>query len=420
MARKRKILIPVGALVVLALAAFLLGKAGVIPLPGGGGQALASQDSTDAGKDKKDKDGEDEEEVVPVPVELARAETRSIAAFYRASSFVEADRQVNLVAKITGRVREVKVEEGDWVKQGDVLAELENDREEIRLRQEDLKLTEKERELTRSKSLLEQSLVTQENYDVARSAFDLAKTERDFAAVALEDTYLRAPFDGQITQRHVVPGQHINVAEPLFTLVDFTPLRVRVALPEAVARKVGAGERVQLVIEAREKPVPAVVERVSPVVDPGTSTVRITLLVDGEAELLRVGGFVKVRITTDTHADALSIPKVALVEEGALRSVFVAEEDSVRKVEITTGLWDDERIEVLDGVREGDWVVSVGQGGLRAGSRIDVLNAAEVGWVAPEKEDDEDGDEEEGAPETSDALGDDAALARSDDGGGSE
>jgi hypothetical protein len=82
-------------------------------------------------------------------------------------------------------------------------------------------------------------------------------------------------------------------------------------------------------------------------------------------------------------------------------------------VEITTGLWDDENIEILDGIREGDWIVSMGQGGLRAGSRIDVLNAAEVGWVAPVKEGEE-GGEDAGAGETSDAAGGDAALARSD------
>ena len=57
---------------------------------------------------------------------------------------------------------------------------------------------------------------------------------------------------------------------------------------------------------------------------------------------MRVGGFVKVRITTDTHNDALAVPKTALVEEGGLRSVFVAEADTVRKVEINTGLYDEE------------------------------------------------------------------------------
>lgn len=392
MARKHKILIPAGAMVVLALAVFLLGRTGVLPLGGSGTDALASENG-----EHKNKGKDGEEEVVHVPVELALAETRPIAAFYRASSFVEADRQVGLVAKTSGKVRKVNVEEGEWVHRGDVLAELENDRERIRLRQEKLRLEERQRVLTRSESLLEQSLVTQEDFDAARSGFDLAETERDLAAVAVEDTYIRAPFDGQVTERFVVPGQHINISEPLFTLVDFTPLRVRVSLPEGVARKILVGDAVRLVTESRDEPVPAVVERVSPVVDPGTSTVRLTLLVDGEAEDLRVGGFVKVRITTDTHAEALSVPKLALVQEGSLRSVFVVEADSVRKVEVRTGLYDESHVEILDGVQDGDLVVSLGQGGLRTGSRIEALNGPEVGWVAPEDAEDAAAEEDDGA-----------------------
>ena len=96
-----------------------------------------------------------------------------------------------------------------------------------------------------------------------------------------------------------------------------------------------------------------------------------------------VGGFVKVRITTDTKTEALAIPKIALVEEGGLRSVFVASADSVRKVELRTGLSDEVSVEVLEGVAEGDLVVTLGQGGLRSGSKIDVLNAKEVGWTKP-------------------------------------
>jgi multidrug efflux pump subunit AcrA (membrane-fusion protein) len=93
-----------------------------------------------------------------------------------------------------------------------------------------------------------------------------------------------------------------------------------------------------------------------------------------------VGGFVKVRITTDRHLDALSIPKLALVEEGALRSVFVAEADTVRKAEIRTGLYDETHIEVVEGLFAGDHVVTMGQGGLRTGSPIEALNAEAVGY----------------------------------------
>jgi len=380
-------------MVLVAVALLLLGHFRVVPVPWSRtSEALASEAADGDSKDKKDKKKDGEEEEVPVPVELAVAGSRPIAAFYRASSVVEADRHVNLVAKTAGRVRKVNVEEGDWVHQGDVLAELENDRERIRLRQEELRLDESQRDLDRSRSLLESSLVTQEDFEGVRSAFELAETERDLARVQLEDTQVRAPFDGQVTERLVVPGQHINLSEPLFTLVDFSPLRVRIHLPEAIAQKVRAGDRVTLDVETTPDPVPAVVERVAPVVDPSTSTVRVTLRVDGRAEDLRVGGFVKVRITTDTHAEALSVPKLALVEEGGLRSVFVAESDSVRKVEVRTGLYDESHVEILDGLRDGELVVSLGQGGLRTGSRIDVLNAEEVGWVAPDED-------EEAAPE---------------------
>jgi membrane fusion protein (multidrug efflux system) len=242
---------------------------------------------------------------------------------------------------------------------------------------------DQDRELKRRESLLAQKLVTQEDFDGTKSAHDLAIVDRDIARIAYEETLIRAPFDGQLTERKIVPGQHINVSEPLFTLVDFEPLRVRIHLPESVARKVKAGDRVLLAVEALDDPVPATVERIAPVVDPTTSTVRLTLLVEGRSDELRVGGFVKVRITTETQMDALSIPKLALVEEGGLRSVFVAEADSVRKVEIHTGLYDETHTEVLDGLEDGAYVVSLGQGGLRSGSRIEVLNADDIGWVSP-------------------------------------
>jgi hypothetical protein len=154
-------------------------------------------------------------------------------------------------------------------------------------------------------------------------------------------------------------------------------------LPEAIARRVSAGDQVLVSVDVLEDPLPAKVERIAPVVDPQTSTVRLTLLMEkGKHEAL-VGGFVKVRITTDTKTEALAIPKVALVEEGGLRSVFVASADSARKIEVRTGLSDETAIEVLEGVAEGDLVVTLGQGGLRSGSKIDVLNAKEVGWSPP-------------------------------------
>lgn len=324
----------------------------------------------------------DSPERVPVPVELARAETRSIAAFYRAASVIEADRLVDLVAKVGGRVQAIAVEEGDWVDAGDILAELENGREKIQLEQAEVRLADQTRQRERNHQMLAEELISQQEFDAVESAYRLAETERDLARIALEETYIRAPFAGQITDRKIVLGQQIALAAPAFTLADFEPLRVRVHLPEAIARKVESGQRVLIAPEAVDEALPAEVERIAPVVDPATSTVRITLRLADGRQKARVGGFCKVRITTDTHSEALAIPKVALVEEGALRSVFVAEADSVRKIEVRTGLYDETHVEVIDGLLGGEYVVTLGQGNLRTGSPIEALNAAEVGYVA--------------------------------------
>lgn len=412
-APSKKVVLPISGVLVLAAAVFLLGRFGVIATPW---TPDASAASASADGDKKDKD---KKETPPVPVELAVAEARPISAYYRASSVIEADRHVELVSKMGGRVSKVNVEEGDWVDRGQVLAELENDEQKILLRQSELKEKDAKRELDRRQSLLKSSLITQEDFDATKSTFDLAVTDRELAAVRVEDTEIRAPFSGQITERRIVPGQHVNPSEMVFSLVDFEPLRVRVHLPEVIARKVTVGDAVNLDVEALSEPMPATIERISPVVDPATSTVRLTLLVNGDARAITVGGFVKVRITTDTQTDALSIPKLALVEEGGLRSVFIAQADSVRKVEIKTGLYDDSHIEVLDGLEAGDYVVTLGQGGLRDGSHIDVLNATTVGWVPPEKPDStaEHADTEDGDTEDEEKGDGQAAVAMNDEAG---
>lgn len=356
--------------------------AGMLPFANGGAD-VAAADTTATDTVVADEDDDDKPEVMPVPVELALVDQRGISAYYRAASVIEADRLVELVSRVQGRVRSVAVEEGDWVDEGEVLAELENDREAIQLRKAELTLGDKARLLERSRSMLAEELISRQEFDDVESSWHLAKAERDLAAIALEETRIRAPFGGRVTDRMVVPGQQMAARAPTFVLGDFSPLRIRVHLPENVARKVEQGQRVLVSPEALEESCEATVERVSPVVDPATSTVRLTLLIQDENAGMRVGGFAKVRITTDRHHDALAIPKRALVEEGALRSVFIAEADTVRKVEIRTGLYDESHVEVLEGLQAGDHIVTMGQGGLRTGSVIKPLNAENVGYKVP-------------------------------------
>lgn len=374
---------------ILVISGLGLWKAGLMPasvqsLTGAVETANAAESDTESSKDKDNKD--EEPEALPVPVELAMAEGKGISAYYRSASVVEADRMVDLVCRKSGQIQSLLVEEGDVVQKGDVLAEVENQREIILLRKAELQLGDKLRDLQRNRGMRDGDLISQLEFDNAESAWKLAEAERDLARISLEETKIRAPFSGRITDRKIVLGQQVALSYAAFSLGDFSPLRVRVHLPETIARKVNAGQRVLVNPEATGSNLEAVVERVSPVVDPATSTVRLTLLLDDSDSALAVGGFVKVRITTDQHHDALAIPKIALVEEGALRSVFVAEADTVRKIEIITGLHDETHVEVLEGLFDGDFVVVMGQGGLRTGAKIDALNGKEIQYPELETE----------------------------------
>ena len=351
----------------------------------GNSESLAAADDAESSPEDK-KEDDDKPEVMPVPVELALAQTHGINSYYRAASVIEADRMVELTCLSTGRVQTMLVEEGDWVEKGAVLAELDNGREKIQLRKTELTLADKKRLLDRNREMLAGELISMQEFDDVDSAWKMAEAERDLARITLEETRIRAPFTGRITERKIVIGQQVTINTPAFTLGDFEPMRVRINLPEAVARKVTAGQRVLVSPESMNEDLEAKVERVSPVVDPATSTVRLTLLLEDAGELAQVGGFAKIRITTDSHQDALSIPKLALVEEGALRSVFIAAADTVRKVEIRTGLYDETHVEILEGLNDGDFIVTMGMGGLRTGTLIKALNGEGLGYESPSAE----------------------------------
>ena len=277
----KKIVLLLVALLVLGGAGFGLWQSGMLPVGGGSDVATALADTSVAGQDlapQDDKDSEPEEKAVPV--ELCLVEGRGISSYYRAASVIEADRLVELVCRTNGRVRSVNVEEGDWVEEGQILAELENDRERIQLKKAELTLADKKRQLDRSRQMLDEEIISQQEFDDMESAWQMAEAERDLARINLEDTRVRASFAGRVTDRMVVPGQQLAARTPTFSIGDFSPLRVRVHLPEAIARKVSAGQRVLVSPEAAATPLEAIVERVSPVVDPATSTFRLTLLLD--------------------------------------------------------------------------------------------------------------------------------------------
>lgn len=342
--------------------------------------AVAAADSSTAPQDSggnfftnlfnRNKEDEEEEEE-SVPVELAKVEVQDMPAYLGTTATLESEKRADILAKINGEIRTLRVEEGDWVQKGQVLATLDGAVEQVALEESEARFHAIEQDLERARSLREQNLASEKDLHDALFKFEEAQAQVKAAQLRVDYTKIIAPFSGQIASRHVDLGQTVAPSAQIFTIVDRDPLLASIHLPEHEAVKILPGQEVVISPDNDlAQNVPGTVLRVAPIVDPRTGTVKVTCQVSGETPGLRPGSFVRVRVQTDMHPAVLTVPKRALVPEGADIYVFKVAADSVIKTEVETGLANHLHVEVIAGLTAGERVVTVGHGALKTGSKI--------------------------------------------------
>lgn len=308
-----------------------------------------------------------------VPVEVTAAARLEISSYLETQGTLEAENEVDLVARTAGPVVLLQSEEGRRVAKGDLLARLDDRELQAQLEVSNVRLEETERNFERVKSLHHNQLVSQEAFDQALAEFDSAKGEFERTRLQLEYTEIRAPFAGRIVQRYIKLAEHVQVGAPLFRLSDFDPLLCPIQVPERELPRLRDGQRAELEVEAWPgQRFVAKVLRVSPVIDSASGTVRVTLEVGGEGKL-RPGMFASVFLEMERRENALVIPKGALALDSLGDTVFVVAEGVAERRSLDLGFRSDQLLEVRSGLEEGERVIIVGQDGLGEGTPVEVL-----------------------------------------------
>lgn len=347
-------------------------------------QSADTAENAEAIEDTGDeKEGEEEEDdaKTPVPVEVAAVSEGSVSAYTSSSANLVAENEVKVLSEVEGRVLTLRVEEGDWVKNGQVLATLVRDDQAIAFKKAQLQETNARAAFDRATELVERELISREEFDKLSIDYEIAQQELAEAEWALKKTTIIAPFSGRITARMTQLGQHVRPGDELFQVTDFDPLVARIYLPERDVLGLEEGQDVQIRLDAAtEVYFAGWIRQISPVVDTSTGTVKVTVEATEPPEQVRPGSFVTVNIVRVTHSDALLLPREAVLKELQKAHVYVAEDDVAEKRAVTLGLEEGELIEVLSGVAAGDRVIVTGQGGLKDGSAVKILIAdANVG-----------------------------------------
>ncbi len=327
-----------------------------------------------------------------VPVELATLERRDMAAYFETQGTLEAENEVDLVARVSGPIVRLLSEEGRQVKRGELLAQIDDRELAAQLQVAKVRLQETEQSYQRVRSLHDSQLLSQEALDQSLASYQTAQGEHQRLSLQLDYTRITAPFSGLVVERYIKLAEQVNVGSELFRLSDFDPLLCRIQVPERELRRLHPGQRAELTVEAwGDRRFDARVQLVAPVVEAASGTVRVTLEVDGTDEsgqrLLQPGMFASVYLEMETRPQALVLPRRALALDSLEDSVFVAADGIARRRTVELGIRNAEFLEVLSGVEAGEQVVVVGLDGLSDGTPVDVGGGLEgqssSGTVSP-------------------------------------
>lgn len=327
-----------------------------------------------SGKNSGDRTGSNRRDTqisAAIPVQVMEAKRGDISLYLLQTTTIEAKRQVDILAKVSGQVIRLLAEEGIRVKEGDLLAKLDEAELKIEFMKTKGTMETDKVMLERAQNMLEKNLISEENYETARLQYESSKAAHEAARIQLGYTNIRSPFDGVVTVRNIELGQHVNVNQSLFVVADFDPLRAKIYVPEKDVGRIYEGQEAKITVEAEPGlEFKGVVQMISPVVDPASGTSKVTIDIEDDKGKLKPGMFASVFITTETHKNALIIPKKALILESDLDQVYIYQDGKAHKVNLRIGIASGDNLEVISGLQEGDLVVTAGQDGLREGLPI--------------------------------------------------
>jgi RND family efflux transporter MFP subunit len=338
----------------------------------------------------------------PMPVDMAPATRHEVIDYITVVGNLIGLATVDIVPRVGGRVESIPVKLGDRVTRGQTIAKIEDDqiREQINQRMASLKVNEAnvtQREsdaklaetiYARMKAQYDRDLLSKQlledaeaKYNTAVSNVGVAKAQLvqtqssvDELKITLANTTVTSPVDGFVSRRVLDQGAFAGANTVILSVVDITLVRMVANLVEKDVKRVQPGVAALVEVDAFPgEQFSGQVSRVAPVFDPATRTAPMEIEVPNPGYRLKPGMYARVRLTVDRRPNALTVPRSAVADIEGKRGVFMLENQVARFHEVKTGLQDNERVEILEGLNEGQRVVTVGTLALRDGDRISVV-----------------------------------------------
>jgi membrane fusion protein, multidrug efflux system len=310
-----------------------------------------------------------------LPVQTVTVQYEALEESVAATGTVRAEESIDVQPEVSGKLLKIYFQEGTVVRAGELLA---------RINDSELRATHQRavyrRELAglkarRISQLVANGGVTQQEYDIAISEFNVLEAEVSLIEAQLARTEIRAPFDGIIGLRNVSEGAYVTPLTKMATFQRLDQLKVDFALPEKYAYRIKPDSEVSIGVAGGSQPLQGRVYAVDPRIDGATRTVLVRALCPNPGGRLLSGGFVSVRLALARVPDAILVPSFAVLLGVNEKSVFVVEDGKAGRRVVSTGTRTNSAVQILEGLRPGDRIITSGLQQLRDGQPVRVLEA---------------------------------------------
>ena len=312
-----------------------------------------------------------------VPVETAVSKAMKTTVDIPAVGSLRSDEHVEIAPEIAGRIAEIRFQEGEPVKEGEVLVRLDDALAQADVSDAEARLNFQKANFDRAESLSKTRNIAERTHDEARQNFEIARAAVELGRVRLSKHTIRAPFTGIVGIRTLSSGAFVNVGAALVNLEKIDVLKLDFSIPEIFLSDVKVGQTVDVTVDALpNRSFQAQIYAIDPLIDVNGRALQIRARLKNPDMVLRPGLFARVTVKGRTEREVVLVPESAIVPRAGETFIYRIEDGKAVESQIDLGDRRGGMVEITGGLSNGATVVTAGHQRLKNGAAVDVVNAA--------------------------------------------
>lgn len=308
----------------------------------------------------------------PVTVDALIATSQSLVTKIEVPGTLMANESTEIHPEVSGRIVQLNVKEGSFVREGDLLVKLYDGDLQAQKRKLEVQLQIAEQTEKRQAEILKIQGISQQEYDLSLLEVHNLNADLDIISEAIRKTEIRSPLSGKLGFKNISPGAYVTPATVISTVSQVSQLKLQFTVPEKYSSQIKYGQNIDFTVDGSQNINHATVSATEVYIEENTRSLSARAIVKSQDPFLIPGAFAKVKIELNKNDFAIMIPTESVIPIGRKKQIFQFKNGKAITTDITTGVRDSSRIQVMSGLNLGDTIITTGLLFLKNGSEVKI------------------------------------------------